>query len=46
MSPLVVAAESILAGTDSVTDDCLAVELKDGLSLAVPLAWYPRLQRQ
>ena len=27
-----------------VTDDNLAVELSDGRSIAVPLAWYPRLQ--
>ena len=26
-----------------VTDDALAVELSDGRSLSVPLAWYPRL---
>jgi hypothetical protein len=44
MSTLVVEAESLLARTVSVTDDCLTVELTDGRSLAVPLAWYPRLQ--
>jgi len=27
----------------SVTDDTLTVELADGRTLAVPLAWYPRL---
>jgi hypothetical protein len=27
----------------AVGDDTLAVELSDGRSLAVPLAWYPRL---
>ena len=27
----------------SVTDDTLTVELNDGRSLSVPLAWYPRL---
>ncbi len=27
----------------SVTEDALTVELADGRSLAVPLAWYPRL---
>jgi len=26
-----------------VTDDTLSVDLTDGRSLAVPLAWYPRL---
>ena len=27
----------------SVTDETLSVELSDGRSLAVPLAWFPRL---
>jgi hypothetical protein len=27
----------------SVTDDTLTVDLADGRTLAVPLAWYPRL---
>ena len=26
-----------------VTDDALVVELADGRTLSVPLAWYPRL---
>lgn len=26
-----------------VTDDTLAVDLNDGRTIAVPLAWYPRL---
>lgn len=26
-----------------VTDDTLAVDLSDGRTIAVPLAWYPRL---
>ncbi len=26
-----------------VTDDALTVELSDGRSISVPLAWYPRL---
>jgi hypothetical protein len=26
-----------------VTDDALTVELSDGRTIAVPLAWYPRL---
>jgi hypothetical protein len=26
-----------------VTDDTLAVDLTDGRTIAVPLAWYPRL---
>jgi len=27
----------------TVTDDTLSVELSDGRTLSVPLAWYPRL---
>lgn len=27
----------------TVTDDTLAVDLTDGRSISVPLAWYPRL---
>ena len=27
----------------SITEDSLTVELSDGRTLAVPLAWYPRL---
>jgi hypothetical protein len=27
----------------SVTDDTLAVDLNDGRTISVPLAWYPRL---
>ena len=27
----------------AVTDDTLTVDLSDGLSISVPLAWYPRL---
>jgi hypothetical protein len=27
----------------NVTDDTLSVELSDGRSISVPLAWYPRL---
>ena len=44
MSTLVVETDSIVAAGVSVTDDCLIVELTDGRSLSVPLAWYPRLQ--
>jgi hypothetical protein len=32
-----------LATAVAVTDDALTVELTDGRSIAVPLAWYPRL---
>jgi len=31
------------AQTVQVTDDTLTVDLADGRSIAVPLAWYPRL---
>ena len=44
MSTLVIEADSILARSVSVTEDSLAVELTDGRTLSVPLAWYPRLQ--
>ena len=38
-------AESRSASASSVTvaDDTLAVELSDGRTISVPLAWYPRL---
>ena len=32
-----------LAENVSVTEDTLSVELSDGRTLSVPLAWYPRL---
>jgi hypothetical protein len=32
-----------LATGARVTDDALVVELEDGRTLSVPLAWYPRL---
>ena len=44
MNTLTVEADSILARSVSLTDDTLIVELVDGRSLSVPLAWYPRLQ--
>lgn len=44
MSTLVVETDSILARSVSVTEDSLMVELTDGRTLSVPLAWYPRLQ--
>ena len=31
------------AGEVTVTEDTLTVELSDGRTIAVPLAWYPRL---
>ena len=38
-----VEAQSVTATHLVVTDDTLTVELSDGRSIAVPLAWYPRL---
>lgn len=32
-----------VAASVTVTDDTLTVELSDGRSLSVPLAWFPRL---
>lgn len=32
-----------LAVNATITDDTLSVELSDGRTIAVPLAWYPRL---
>jgi hypothetical protein len=28
----------------AITDDTLTVDLSDGRTISVPLAWYPRLQ--
>jgi len=36
-------SRSTTASNVSVTDDTLLVELSDGRTLLVPLAWYPRL---
>ncbi len=35
--------KSALAIAVTITDDSLVVELVDGRTLAVPLAWFPRL---
>jgi len=32
-----------LAQKVSITDDALVVDLRDGRTIAVPLAWFPRL---
>jgi hypothetical protein len=29
----------------AITDDTLTVDLSDGRTISVPLAWYPRLQQ-
>jgi len=36
-------AREAFATTIRITDDALEVELRDGRSVSVPLAWYPRL---
>jgi len=36
-------ATAPLATSVAVTEDTLTVDLADGRSLSVPLAWYPRL---
>jgi hypothetical protein len=42
LSTLVLEMEPVVAEV-AVTDDELAVDLADGRSIQVPLAWYPRL---
>jgi hypothetical protein len=44
MTTLVLETEPIAMHV-TVTDDKLIVDLADGRSLGVPLAWYPRLVR-
>jgi hypothetical protein len=34
---------SLLATGVAVTDDTLTIDLSDGRTVSVPLAWYPRL---
>ena len=43
MSFLQVDADALLAQAVSVTEDNIVVDLSDGRTLTVPLAWYPRL---
>src|ERR1035437_9560104 len=43
MSTSTVEIEAVFAERVLVTADTLSVELSDGRTLAVPLAWYPRL---
>ncbi|MCI0694680.1 DUF2442 domain-containing protein [candidate division KSB1 bacterium] len=45
MITLTVAIQVPRAHHVMVTDDTLTVNLSDGRSIAVPLAWYPRLLR-
>jgi len=43
MSSLAIEIQEARARTARVTDDALEVELTDGRTIIVPLAWYPRL---
>ena len=43
MSSSTVENNNALAREVSVSDDTLTVELADGRTISVPLAWYPRL---
>ena len=43
MSSSVVEVREPLATRVEVSEDTLSVELADGRTIAVPLAWYPRL---
>jgi hypothetical protein len=43
MSISAVEAITVAATQVTVTDDTLTVELCDGRTISVPLAWYPRL---
>jgi len=43
MSSFTVEVKAAMATDVHVTNDTLSVELSDGRTVAVPLAWYPRL---
>ncbi len=43
MTTLILDSASLKATAVEVTEDSLSVELADGRSITVPLAWYPRL---
>ena len=43
MNSSAVENQKVIAQHLKVTDDTLSVELSDGRTIAVPLAWYPRL---
>jgi hypothetical protein len=43
MNTLAVEIRMALAQSVSVTDDSLIVDLDDGRTISVPLAWFPRL---
>lgn len=44
MSISAVEIEVPLAQKITITDDTLSIDLSDGRSISVPLAWFPRLQ--
>lgn len=43
MTTLVLDSASLRATSVELSEEALRVELADGRSIAVPLAWYPRL---
>lgn len=43
MSTLTIEVGAVQAQCVTVTDDSLTVDLSDGRTISVPLAWYPRL---
>ena len=45
MSISTVNAHPVSASQVVITDDTLTVDLSDGRTISVPLAWYPRLLR-
>ena len=44
MSSLVIEMRTTALQSVTVTEDALIVDLMDGRTISVPLAWYPRLQ--
>jgi hypothetical protein len=43
MNTLITEAQRIQATDVNINEDTLTVELADGRTLSVPIAWYPRL---
>ncbi len=43
MNTLKTEPREVLAQSVSATEDTLTVELRDGRTVSVPIAWYPRL---
>ena len=43
MNSLVIEARTAAVQDVTVTDDALMVDLMDGRTISIPLAWYPRL---